>query len=60
MSGCPGLAIETSQTPSLCPTYSFTKVQLNCGALKLDTILLVCAFNLCAVFNFCDDVELTT
>lgn len=53
--GCPGLATETSHTPSLCPTYSLISPQLKWGALKLETILLVCAFNLWAVLSFCDD-----
>lgn len=55
MSGCPGLATATSQTPSRCPEYSLTNVQLKVGPLKLDTILLVCALNLWAVFSFWDD-----
>lgn len=54
--GIPNLAIDTSQIPSLWPIYSLITAQLNCGALKLDTILLVWAFNLWAVLFFCEDV----
>lgn len=58
IAGIPDRATDTSQIPSLWPTYSLKMPQLNWGALKLDTILLVWAFNLWAVLLFCDD-ELT-
>lgn len=41
ISGCPGLATETSQTPSRCPENWRTKEHPIVGPLKLDTILLV-------------------
>lgn len=60
ITGTPGLATDTSHTPSLWPTYSLITPQVNWGALKLETILLVWAFNLCAVLLFCDEVLTTT
>lgn len=53
--GTPGLATATSHTPSLWPFSSFTTLQHTVVVLKLDTILDVCAFNLCAVFSFCEE-----
>lgn len=43
---CPGLAEDTSQIPSLWPVNSLTSWQLYDGALKLETILLVCTLSL--------------
>lgn len=53
ITGCPVRGNATSHRPSLCPPYSFTNWQLAAdGLLKLDTILLVCAFNFSAVLSF--------
>lgn len=55
MRGCPGLAHDTSQIPSLCPENSLMREDVIMGPLKLDTILLVWAFNLVAALRRCDD-----
>lgn len=57
--GCPARATATSHIPSLWPEYSRTREQLTVGPLKLDTILLVWAFSLCAVLIFWDPDPVT-